>query len=87
MRLKSAIISILMIITIAMGYILNVLLKLYRVSIVIDADSTPSEIKRFSNIIKYQNITWVLIAAMILGLIALLCIENKNKITAFIKNF
>ena len=87
MKLKSFIISILILITIAVGYIVSLLIKEYRVYVFISTETTPSEIERLGTMMKYQNLIWVFLAVIILGLISLIVIENKDKIQGYLKKF
>ena len=82
--IKSVFISLLILITITMGCILRMLLRIYRVLVGV---ASPTDIEKFNTIAFYQNIIWILITTIILGLIALIYIENKNKILKFINNF
>ena len=65
----------------------NLMLKMYRVSVFITTDSTPLEIERFSTMMEYQNLIWIFLAVITIGLISLICIENKARIQEYIKNF
>jgi predicted lipase len=51
--IKSVLIAVLIIITITMGYILRMLLRIYRVLVCV---GSPTDIEKFNNIAVYQNI-------------------------------
>lgn len=83
MRLKSFIILILLLVSVSMGYILKTILKTYRIFVFIDVNSKPADIERLQVILRYQNIIWLLLTIIIIGLIILFYIENRDKIKNF----
>lgn len=87
MKLKLILTSLLMLITITMSYFLRLLLRIYRIYAFIGPHLTPKDLENLQTIIRYQNIIWILIFIIIAGLIALICIDNKTRISRLLRKF
>ena len=61
-------------------------------AIFFDLDDTIIPLKGTANdtwniILRYQNIIWILIFIIIAGLVALICVDNKERISTFLRKF
>jgi len=86
MNLKSVIAAILLIVTIVLSFLFYKVSKLYRMFIFIDENTPQSSIDRLAQISKYQNIVWILVAILAIGLISIIVLQYKEKVRKYLVN-
>ena len=86
MNLKSVIAAILLIVTIVLSFLFYKVSKLYRMFIFIDENAPQSSIDRLAQISKYQNIVWILVAILAIGLISIIVLQYKEKVRKYLVN-
>ncbi|MBM7614999.1 hypothetical protein JOC73_001561 [Alkaliphilus hydrothermalis] len=79
-HIKNTLILLNIFITITLSFFLKITFRLYRMFVFIDEKSTSTEINRFNDISKLQNITWILVLSILVILILLLFTEHIKKI-------
>ena len=85
MKYKSVISTLMVFVTIALSYYIKSITRLYRMFIVIDESTPQSTIDTLNTIIKHQNILWILLGILIVGIVFLLVVEFQS-IKRYLKN-
>jgi len=86
MNLKSVIAAILLVVTIVLSSLFYKVSRLYRMFIFIDENAPQSSIDRLAQISKYQNIVWILVAILAIGLISIIVLQYKEKVRKYLVN-